>query len=66
MRLLLAPMEGLLDFALRDTLTLVEDVFQANRIEFISTSEQIDTSSPSGGIPPIFKKRVDVTMSSHA
>ena len=25
-----------------------------------------DTSSPSGGIPPIFKKRVDVTMSSHA
>lgn len=34
--------------SLRDTLMLVDDVFQAHNVEFISTSEQIDTSSPSG------------------
>lgn len=34
--------------SLRDTLALVEDEFRANGVEFVSTSENIDTSSPSG------------------
>ena len=34
--------------SLRDTLALEEDVFRANGVQFISTSESIDTSSPSG------------------
>lgn len=34
--------------SLRDTLSLVEDIFNANGIAFISTSEQIDTTTPSG------------------
>lgn len=33
---------------LRDTLDVVEDVFRANNVELISTSENIDTSTPSG------------------
>lgn len=34
--------------SLRDTLTVVEDVFRARNIEFISTTESIDTTSTSG------------------
>jgi site-specific DNA recombinase len=33
---------------LRDTLALVEDVFSANRVEFLSATESIDTTSASG------------------
>ena len=33
---------------LRDMLTLVDDIFLANKIQFISTSEQIDTSTAMG------------------
>lgn len=33
---------------LRDLLMLIEDVFRANGVEFISSTETIDTSSPSG------------------
>ena len=34
--------------SLRDTLTVVEDVFRAKNIEFISTTESIDTTTTSG------------------
>lgn len=34
--------------SLRDTLALVEDVFRANGVEFVSATESIDTSSASG------------------
>ncbi|MEG2136958.1 MAG: recombinase family protein, partial [Clostridia bacterium] len=34
--------------SLRDTLALEEDIFRGNGIQFISTSESIDTSTPSG------------------
>lgn len=34
--------------SLRDTLTVVEDVFRAKSIEFISTTESIDTTTTSG------------------
>ena len=34
--------------SLRDTLEIFEDVFKPNGIEFISTSESIDTTTPSG------------------
>jgi site-specific DNA recombinase len=33
---------------LRDMLVTIEDVFKANNVEFISATENIDTSSPSG------------------
>ena len=34
--------------SLRDTLTVVEDVFRAKSIEFVSTTESIDTTTTSG------------------
>ena len=34
--------------SLRDTLTVVEDVFRAKNVEFISTTESIDTTTTSG------------------
>lgn len=34
--------------SLRDTLEMVEDIFRANDVEFVSATENIDTSSPSG------------------
>lgn len=34
--------------SLRDTLTVVEDVFRAKNIEFVSTTESIDTTTTSG------------------
>ena len=33
---------------LRDMLVTIEDVFKANNVEFVSATENIDTSSPSG------------------
>lgn len=34
--------------SLRDTLTIIEDVLQPNNVAFISATESIDTSTPSG------------------
>lgn len=34
--------------SLRDTLTVVEDVFRAKNVEFVSTTESIDTTTTSG------------------